>query len=83
MTIVMYEIHTNKDIYSDMMMLKGERINKGATMSHRWPGKEEKMIIHKEDCTVIKHVGGEPVRNNSNQAPWRVARVKLGNIYYI
>ena len=32
---MLYEIHINKDINFDMMMLKGERINKGATMSHR------------------------------------------------
>lgn len=36
-----------------------------------WPGKEEKMIMHKEDCTVIKHLGGEPVRNSSNQR-WHI-----------
>ena len=36
--------------------------------------------MYKEDCTVIKHLGGEPVRNSSDQAPWRVASVELGNI---
>ena len=43
MTIVMYEIHTNKDMYSDMMMMmKGERINKGAEMSHRYNDDQER-----------------------------------------
>ena len=42
MTIVMYEIHTNKDMYSEMMMLDGEKINKGAKMSHRYNDDQER-----------------------------------------
>ena len=36
------EIHINKDINFDMMMLKGERINKGAKMSHRYNDDQER-----------------------------------------